>query len=91
MWGYASWSTVGLTFSCDLFPQETVASITWLSGLVAGLVGTTFTLVVGVLVDKFSYFSAFFVAGIIPLLGTLSVLVLVHDSKCRQAKGKRTL
>jgi ACS family hexuronate transporter-like MFS transporter len=78
VWGYASWSTMGLTFPSDLFPQDVVASVTGLSGLGAGLAGTLFTLLVGWLVDKFSYFPAFFLAGTIPLLATVSVLLMIH-------------
>jgi ACS family hexuronate transporter-like MFS transporter len=79
-WGYASWSTMGLTFPSDLFPQDVVGSVTGLSGLVAsGITGTLFTLMVGFLVDTFhSYFFAFLAAGLVPLLATASVLILIH-------------
>lgn len=77
-WGYASWSTMGLTFPSDLFPQDVVASVTGLSGLGAGLAGTAFTLAVGMLVDKFSYFPAFLAAGTVPLLATACVLLLIR-------------
>ena len=33
VWGYASWSTMGLTFPSDLFPQDVVATVTGVSGL----------------------------------------------------------
>jgi MFS transporter, ACS family, hexuronate transporter len=36
LWGYASWSTMGLTLPSDLFPQDVVATVTGLSGLAAG-------------------------------------------------------
>jgi ACS family hexuronate transporter-like MFS transporter len=78
VWGYASWSTMGLTFPSDLFPQDVVASVTGLSGLGAGLAGTFFTLAVGWLVDKFSYFPAFVAAATIPLLATASILILIR-------------
>jgi MFS transporter, ACS family, hexuronate transporter len=78
VWGYAAWSTMGLTFPSDLFPQDVVASVTGLSGLGAGLAGAVFTLVVGWLVDKFSYNPAFFAAALIPLLATASVLLLIR-------------
>lgn len=81
VWGYASWSTMGLTFPSDLFPQDVVASVTGLSGLGAGLAGTFFTLAVGWLVDKFSYFPAFFAAATIPLLATASVLILIRTPR----------
>lgn len=78
VWGYASWSTMGLTFPSDLFPQDVVASVTGLSGLGAGLAGTLFTLATGVLVDKFGYFPAFLAAATMPLLATASVLALIR-------------
>jgi ACS family hexuronate transporter-like MFS transporter len=78
VWGYAAWSTMGLTFPSDLFPQDVVASVTGVSGLGAGLAGAVFTLVVGWLVDKFSYKPVFFAAAIIPLLATAGVLVLIR-------------
>ena len=78
VWGYAAWSTMGLTFPSDLFPQDVVASVTGVSGLGAGLAGALFTLVVGWLVDRFSYSPAFFAAALIPLLATASVLVLIR-------------
>lgn len=77
-WGYASWSTMGLTFPSDLFPQDVVASVTGLSGFGAGVAGTAFTLAVGALVDKFSYFPAFLAAGTVPLLATACVLLLIR-------------
>ncbi|HET7841373.1 MAG TPA: MFS transporter [Terriglobia bacterium] len=86
-WGYASWSTMGLTFPSDLFPRDVVASVTGLSGLVAsGITGTLFTLAVGALVDKFhSYVPAFVAAGLVPLLATACVLVLIHAPKAERA------
>jgi ACS family hexuronate transporter-like MFS transporter len=80
VWGYASWSTMGLTFPSDLFPQDVVASVTGLSGLGAGLAGVLFTLLVGRLVDKFSYYPAFFLAATIPMLATISVLLLISPT-----------
>jgi ACS family hexuronate transporter-like MFS transporter len=81
LFGYASWSTMGLTFPSDLFPSEVVASVTGLSGLAAGLAGTLFTLLVGTLVDHFSYFPAFLVAATAPLLATVSVVVLIRRAR----------
>ncbi len=85
VWGYASWSTMGLTFPSDLFPQDVVASVTGISGLGAGLVSTAFTLTVGWLVDKFSYFPAFVAAGTIPFLATAAVLILIRAPKTEAA------
>jgi MFS transporter, ACS family, hexuronate transporter len=78
LWGYASWSTMGLTLPSDLFPQDVVATVTGFSGLAAGLVGAAFTLIVGILVDHFSYKPAFLVAGLLPLIATACLLLLVR-------------
>jgi len=87
VWGYAAWSTMGLTFPSDLFPQDVVASVTGVSGLGAGLAGTLFTLAVGWLVDKFSYFPAFVAAATIPLLATACVLLLIHSPRHLTSPG----
>ena len=78
LWGYASWSTMGLTLPSDLFPQDVVATVTGLSGLAAGLAGTVFTIAVGVLVDRFSYGPAFLAAGLLPLFATAFLFLLVR-------------
>jgi MFS transporter, ACS family, hexuronate transporter len=79
LWGYASWSTMGLTLPSDLFPQDVVGTVTGLSGLAAGMVSAVFTMVVGILVDRFSYAPAFLVAGLMPLFATGSLLLLVRS------------
>jgi ACS family hexuronate transporter-like MFS transporter len=79
LWGYASWSTMGLTLPSDLFPQDVVATVTGLSGLAAGMVSAVFTMAVGILVDRFSYGPAFLVAGLMPLFATASLLLLVRS------------
>ena len=89
LWGYASWSTMGLTLPSDLFPEDVVATVTGLSGLAAGLAGTVFTLAVGVLVDRFSYRPAFVAAGLLPLFATASVVLLVRPHRNdSEAKSK---
>jgi len=79
LWGYASWSTMGLTLPSDLFPQDVVATVTGLSGLAAGLVGAVFTIAVGILVDRFSYAPAFLVAGLMPLFATAFLFLLIRQ------------
>jgi MFS transporter, ACS family, hexuronate transporter len=78
LWGYASWSTMGLTLPSDLFPQDVVATVTGLSGFAAGLAGVAFTYVVGITVDRFSYGPAFWVAALMPLGATAGLLLLVR-------------
>lgn len=78
LFGYAAWSTMGLTFPSDLFPAQVVASVTGLSGLAAGLAGTAFTLLVGVLADHFSYLPAFVLAATAPIAATLVIVFLIR-------------
>ncbi|HEX4770325.1 MAG TPA: MFS transporter [Bryobacteraceae bacterium] len=85
LFGYAAWSTMGLTLPSDLFAPEVVASVTGLSGFAAGLAGTLFTLAVGALVDHFSYFPAFVAAATVPILATLSVVFLIRSSRRQMA------
>lgn len=51
---------------------------TGLTGLTAGLSGTLITLLVGTLVDRFSYVPAFIVAATAPVVATLSVVFLIR-------------
>jgi len=87
LWGFASWSTMGLTLPSDLFPQDVVATVTGLSGFAAGLIGAGFTFAVGILVDRFSYRPAFLAAGLLPVLATIAIFVLIHPARTRPAAG----
>ena len=78
LWGYASWSTMGLTLPSDLFPQDVVATVTGLSGFAAGLAGAAFTFAVGISIDRFSYGPAFLAAGLLPLFATACIFLLVR-------------
>ncbi|HEY6852333.1 MAG TPA: MFS transporter [Terracidiphilus sp.] len=90
LWGYASWSTMGLTLPSDLFPQDVVATVTGLSGLAAGLVGAVFTFAVGILVDRFSYALAFLVAGLLPIFATVCLLLLVRTPSSTSAASSES-
>jgi ACS family hexuronate transporter-like MFS transporter len=91
LWGYASWSTMGLTLPSDLFPQDVVATVTGLSGFAAGIISTGFTLAVGFLVDRFSYAPAFLAAGLMPILATACLFWLISPSPvgevCRRSSS----
>lgn len=87
LWGYAAWSTMGLTLPGDLFPHTVVGSVTGLSGLAAGLGGAAFTFLVGATVDRFSYTPAFLIAGILPIAATVFVFVLIRPPAVVQLNG----
>ncbi len=87
LWGFASWSTMGLTLPSDLLPQDVVATVTGLSGLAAGLVGAGFTFSVGMIVDRFSYRPVFLVAGIMPVFATICILLLIRQPRTDQEQA----
>ena len=86
LWGFASWSTMGLTLPSDLFPQDVVATVTGLSGFCAGLLSAGFTFLVGLLVDRFSYAPAFVAAGTLPLLATLCLVTMIRSASPSEAQ-----
>ena len=78
---YASWAANILTLPADLFPQEVVASVSGLSGTGAALGGMIFTLVTGLVVDRFSYLPIFVAAGLMPLGAALIVRQGIHSRR----------
>jgi MFS transporter, ACS family, hexuronate transporter len=88
LWGYASWSTMGLTLPSDLLPHDVVATVTGMSGLAAGLLSAAFTMLVGTLVDRFSYAPAFVAAGILPILATVALVLLIRTNVPAELKGE---
>ncbi|MCW5978187.1 MAG: MFS transporter [Bryobacteraceae bacterium] len=64
---YSTWAANILTLPADLFPPGIVASVSGLSGTGAATGGMVFTLVIGAVVDRFSYLPVFTAAGLMPL------------------------
>jgi len=75
---YSSWAANILTLPADLFPRGVVASVSGLSGTGAGIGGMTFTLVVGEVVDRFSYLPVFTAAALMPLVAAAIILLSIH-------------
>ncbi|MBM3746928.1 MAG: MFS transporter [Acidobacteria bacterium] len=75
---YSSWAANILTLPADLFPRGVVASVSGLSGSGAGIGGMTFTLVVGAVVDRFSYVPVFTAAALMPLVAATIILLSIH-------------
>lgn len=83
---FSAWAANILTLPTDLFPQSVVASVTGLSGTGAALGGMCFMLLVGVLVDRFSYLPVFILAGVMPLAAAACIIVGV-----RRGSGGRAI
>jgi ACS family hexuronate transporter-like MFS transporter len=86
---YSSWATNILTLPADLFPNEVVASVSGLSGTGAGIGGMIFTLMTGLVVDRFSYVPVFTAAAVLPLMAASIVLwgVEEHDKQGKSRHG----
>jgi ACS family hexuronate transporter-like MFS transporter len=76
---YSMYSANILALATDLFPQEVVASVTGLGGTGAALGGMAFNLLVGVVVDRFSYVPVFVLAGIMPLLAVAGIFAGIRN------------
>ena len=63
----------------DLFTEDAVGRATGLSGVAGGLTGLLFPLLTGFLMDHRSYRTVFMIAGVMPLLGTVALVVLAKE------------
>ncbi len=83
---YAAASTMALVLPSDLYPSESVASVSGMSGTGAGI-GTLFsTYLVGVVSDRYSFAPILFVASLIPTVGAVLVLCLIRKSGAPRAR-----
>ena len=60
----------------DLFRENAVGRVTGLTGVAGGLSGLLFPLLTGILVDRVSYTPVFLMAAVMPLIGTVALLVI---------------
>jgi ACS family hexuronate transporter-like MFS transporter len=61
----------------DVFPDQTLARVTGLTGIGEGVLNVVVTLTTGIVVDRFSFAPVFAGAGVLPLLSIFSVLVVL--------------
>lgn len=76
---YSSWGTNILTVPADVFEHGSVASVTGLSGTGGAIGGMTFMLLVGIVVDRFSYGPVFIAAGIMPVIAASFIMLGLRD------------
>jgi len=63
----------------DLFPQQSLARVSSLTGVGDGAMSMTMMFLVGVAVDRFSYLPVFVAAGLFPVVSLASLLGLVGE------------
>ena len=72
--GFQSWIVNVHTLPSDCFPRQDVGSVFGIGGTSAGIASMAFTLLVGWIVDRFSYTPVFIMVG---LMGPLAALLLL--------------
>jgi MFS transporter, ACS family, aldohexuronate transporter len=65
---YSAWSTIVLTFPADLYPPETVATVSGMSGAAAGLGTIISTFLIGRIADRYSFAPIVIGASLVPLI-----------------------
>jgi len=75
------WATNLFTLPADLFPSQLVASVYGLSGFAGSLSAMIFMLVVGIVVETFSYIPIFTCVGLMHLVATSIIFVLIPEIK----------
>src|SRR6185369_8201683 len=75
---YAAWSTMGLTFPADLYPNDAVATVSGMSGGAAGIGTITSTLIIGKVSDRYSFEPILIGASLLPVLATILVFALIR-------------
>ncbi|MBL0161796.1 MAG: MFS transporter [Bryobacterales bacterium] len=76
---YAAWSTMALSLPADLYPSNSVASVSGLSGTGAGIGTILSTYAIGRISDSYSFEPVLIVASLIPLLATALVFLLIRQ------------
>jgi ACS family hexuronate transporter-like MFS transporter len=71
------WAPTALTLCADIMPRGAVGTMTGVSSVGAGLGGMVMTLVIGWLVDHYSYRPVFVLAALLPQAGFLLLTTLV--------------
>jgi ACS family hexuronate transporter-like MFS transporter len=77
---YAALSTMILNLPADIYPRDSVASVSGLSGTGAGIGTVVATYLTGMVADRYSFRPVIIVASVIPLAAAVALFVLVRDN-----------
>lgn len=78
---YAGFSTIVLTLPGDLYPTNTVATVSGLSGTGAGIGTILATYFTGMVADRYSFTPILVTASLVPLLATLAIVTLIRRQR----------
>ena len=84
---YAAFSTMALVLPSDLYPSDSVATVSGMSGTGAGLGTIVSTFLIGYVSDHYSFEPILITASFIPLLGMILVLILIRQQDSHHAQA----
>jgi ACS family hexuronate transporter-like MFS transporter len=76
--GFQSWIVNVHTLPSDCFPRQDVGSVFGIGGTSAGIASMLFTLLVGYIVDRFSYTPVFIIVGAMAPLAAILLLTIMR-------------
>ncbi len=85
MFAHGFWITNFLGLLTDLFPPGAIGTITGLTGTAGGVGGMLSTLMIGAIVDRFSFFPVFVVSGILYPLALSAVFIAMRQERSQHA------
>ncbi|MGH9631123.1 MAG: hypothetical protein ACRD7E_22685 [Bryobacteraceae bacterium] len=77
---YAAFSTMVLNLPADVYPTQSVASVSGMSGTGAGIGTIVATYLIGRVADAQSFAPVLVVASLVPLVAALAVVTLVRNT-----------
>ena len=77
-YGFQSWIVNVHTLPSDCFPKQDVGSVFGIGGTSAGIASMGFTLLVGYIVDRFSYTPVFIMVGLMAPLAAILLLLIMR-------------
>ena len=78
MFAHGFWMTNYMTIIGDLFPSRTVATVVGLTGTAGGLGGFLSSLIVGRVIESFTFTPAFIACGVLYPIGLAIILLTVR-------------
>lgn len=78
---YAAYSTMAIVLATDLYADESVATVSGMSGTGAGSGTIASTLLIGWVTDHYSFGPILIAASLIPFIGMLLVMTLVRNPR----------
>lgn len=81
---YAAFSTMAIVLPSDVYRHDVVATVSGMSGTGAGIGTILSTYLIGYVADHYSFGPVLMAASLIPLLGAVLVLLLVHNTQASE-------